>query len=427
MAGQSPRRPRREASLRRLRGASRGGAPKPSSVGALADAMDRVAPGRLAEPWDNVGLLLGDRAAPCGRVLVSVDWTAAVLEEALALGVDAVVSYHPPIFDPLKRLTSDDPRQRALLDAAQAGVALLSPHTALDAVKGGVNDWLAEGIAGGPDALARSAGFEPLRPAAALPAGEAFKVVVFVPVAASAAVRSALAEAGAGRIGNYDHCTVRAPVTGTFRGGEGSSPSVGRAGRIEEVAEERVEAVVSAARLPWALAAVRAVHPYEEPALEVHALAARPSLDEGAGRLLELRVPATVAQLASRLRRHLGVRRIDSVLPEGGEGARHARVALCPGAGASFLADAAARGATLLVTGEARHHDHLAARAFGVSLLLPGHTQTERGYMPRLAESLARALPGVSFTVSKADAPPVSEPRGGAAPARGARPRRPLR
>ena len=123
MAGQSPRRPRREASLRRLRGASRGGAPKPSSVGALADAMDRVAPGRLAEPWDNVGLLLGDRAAPCGRVLVSVDWTAAVLEEALALGVDAVVSYHPPIFDPLKRLTSDDPRQRALLDAAQAGVA----------------------------------------------------------------------------------------------------------------------------------------------------------------------------------------------------------------------------------------------------------------------------------------------------------------
>jgi len=412
MAGQSPRRPRREASLRRLRGASRGGAPKPSSVGALADAMDRVAPGRLAEPWDNVGLLLGDRAAPCGRVLVSVDWTAAVLEEALALGVDAVVSYHPPIFDPLKRLTSDDPRQRALLDAAQAGVALLSPHTALDAVKGGVNDWLAEGIAGGPEALARSAGFEPLRPAAALPAGEAFKVVVFVPVAASAAVRSALAEAGAGRIGNYDHCTVRAPVTGTFRGGEGSSPSVGRAGRIEEVAEERVEAVVSAARLPWALAAVRAVHPYEEPALEVHALAARPSLDEGAGRLLTLSKPASTGEIAARLRRHLGVRRIESIVPPGAEATKHVRVALCPGAGASFLPDALARGATLLVTGEARHHDHLAAIASGTCMLLPGHTQTERGYMPTLARRLAQALPGVSFTTSQADLPPLSEAGG---------------
>ncbi len=394
-------------------------------MGALAEAMDRVAPARLAEPWDNVGLLLGDRAAPCGRVLVAVDWTAAVLEEALALRVDAVVSYHPPIFDALKRLSADDPRQRALLGAAQAGIALLSPHTALDAVKGGVNDWLAEGIAGGADALARSAGFEPLRPAGALPGGEAFKLVVFVPVAASAAVRSALADAGAGRIGNYDHCTTRMPVTGTFRGGEGSNPAVGRAGRIEEVAEERVEAVVSAARLPWALEAVRAVHPYEEPALEVHALAARPSLDEGAGRLLTLRDPVTAAQLAVRLRRHLGVRRIDAVVPEGAEAARHRAIALCPGAGASFLADAAARGATLLVTGEARHHDCLAAIASGVSMLLPGHTQTERGYMPRLAESLARALPGVAFTVSKADLPPVSEPRNGPARARAGRPPRP--
>ena len=159
-------------------------------MGALAAAMEAVAPARLAESWDNVGLLLGDRAAPCGRVLVAVDWTAAVMEEALALGVDAVVSYHPPIFDPLRRLASDDPRQRLLLDAAQAGIALLSPHTALDAVKGGVNDWLAEGIAGGADALALSAGFEPLRPAALLPVGEAFKLVVFVPVHASQSDRT---------------------------------------------------------------------------------------------------------------------------------------------------------------------------------------------------------------------------------------------
>ena len=175
MARSAPRRPRPIAPVGRTRRSGRPPAGKPSSVGALAAAMEAVAPARLAESWDNVGLLLGDRAAPCGRVLVAVDWTAAVMEEALALGVDAVVSYHPPIFDPLKRLASDDPRQRLLLDAAQAGIALLSPHTALDAVKGGVNDWLAEGIAGGADALALSAGFEPLRPAAMLPGGEAYR------------------------------------------------------------------------------------------------------------------------------------------------------------------------------------------------------------------------------------------------------------
>jgi dinuclear metal center YbgI/SA1388 family protein len=387
--------------------------------------MEAVAPSRLAESWDNVGLLLGDRAAPCGRVLVAVDWTASVLEEALALGVDAVVSYHPPIFDPLKRLSSDDPKQRVLLEAAQAGIALLSPHTALDAVKGGVNDWLAEGIAGGADALALSAGFEPLRAASYLPRGESHKLVVFAPASASGAIRAALAEAGAGRIGGYDHCTTRSPVTGTFRGGEGTAPAVGSAGRIEEVGEERIEAVVGADRLAWAIAAIRAVHPYEEPAFEVHALAARPSLDEGAGRLLTLSKPASAGEVAARLRRHLGVRRIESIVPPGAEATKHVRIALCPGAGASFLPDAVARGATLLVTGEARHHDHLAAIASGTCMLLPGHTQTERGFMPTLARLLAQHVPGVNFTTSKADLPPLTE--AGGTPKRGpvARPRRP--
>ena len=389
--------------------------------------MEAVAPARLAESWDNVGLLLGDRAAPCGRVLVAVDWTAAVMEEALALGVAAVVSYHPPIFEAMKRLASDDPRQRILLDAAQAGIALLSPHTALDAVKGGVNDWLAEGIAGGADALALSGGFEPLRPASLLPRGEAFKLVAFVPVQSSQSVRDALAQAGAGVIGSYEQCAVRGDVTGTFRARAGAKPAIGTASGMQEIREERIEMVSSAERLPWAIAALRAVHPYEEPVFEVHALASRPSLDEGAGRLLVLRTPATAREISARLRRHLVTKRIDCVCPPGCEEVRHTRVALCPGSGASFMAEAAARNATLFVTGEARHHDHLAAIASGITLLLPGHTQTERGYMPELARRLAVALPGVSFTTSQADQPPLSEASMRPVPALGARPRRPLR
>jgi dinuclear metal center YbgI/SA1388 family protein len=389
--------------------------------------MEAIAPARLAESWDNVGLLLGDRAAPCGRVLVAVDWTAAVMEEALALGVDAVVSYHPPIFEAMKRLASDDPRQRILLDAAQAGIALLSPHTALDAVKGGVNDWLAEGIAGGADALALSGGFEPLRPASLLPRGEAFKLVAFVPVQSSQSVRDALAQAGAGVIGSYEQCAVRGDVTGTFRARAGAKPAIGTTSGMQEIREERIEMVSSAERLPWAIAALRAVHPYEEPVFEVHALASRPSLDEGAGRLLVLRTPATAREISARLRRHLVTKRIDCVCPPGCEEVRHTRVALCPGSGASFMAEAAARNATLFVTGEARHHDHLAAIASGITLLLPGHTQTERGYMPELARRLAVALPGVSFTTSQADQPPLSEASMRPVPAPGARPRRPLR
>jgi dinuclear metal center YbgI/SA1388 family protein len=404
-----PRTPKRPARgpKRTPKPAPRRAATAARTVGDLAAALEATAPARLAEGWDNVGLLLGSRAAPCARVMLAIDLTPAVLDEAIDLGVDAVVAYHPPIFDPLKRLVADDPRQRVLLDAAQAGIALLSPHTALDAVQGGVNDWLAEGVAGGVAGLARATALEPLRPAASLPRGEAFKLVTFVPAESGARVRGALADAGAGRIGAYDHCTTRADVVGTFRGGPGTRPAVGEPGRVQEVREERIETVVAATALPWALAALRAVHPYEEPAIEVHALAARPSLDDGAGRLVGLRVPATAKEIAARLRRHLGCRRIELAAPAGAHGALHARVAVCAGAGMSLLPDALARGATLFVTGEARHHDQLGAVAGGCSLLLAGHTVTERGYLPRLAERLAPLVPGVSLTLSKADAHPL--------------------
>ena len=385
----------------------RRGAPAGRTVGDLAAALETTAPSRLAEGWDNVGLLLGSRPAPCARVLLAIDLTSAVLDEAIDLGVDAGVAYPPPLFDPLKRLTADDPRQRVLLEAAQAGIALLSPHTALDAVQGGVNDWLVEGVAGGAAEVARATVLEPLRPAASLPRGEALKLVTFVPAESGARVRGALADAGAGRIGDYDPCTTRMEVVGTFRGGPGTKPAVGAAGRLEEVREERIEAVVAATALPWALAALRAVHPYEEPAIEVHALAPRPSLDEGAGRLVGLRTPATAKAIAARLRRHLGCRRIELAAPPGAHGMLHARVAVCAGAGMSLLPDAMARGATLFVTGEARHHDQLAAVAGGCSLLLAGHTVTERGYLPRLAERLATLAPGIALTVSKADAHPL--------------------
>jgi len=110
--------------------------------------LERLSPTHLAESWDNVGLLLDPMPArPEVRVvLVAIDLTEPVLEEALALGVDVVVAYHPAIFSGLKRITRDAPLTRRLLRLAQAGVALWTPHTALDAIPGGMNDWLARGL-----------------------------------------------------------------------------------------------------------------------------------------------------------------------------------------------------------------------------------------------------------------------------------------
>ena len=111
----------------------------------LWDALGRIAPLALAEPWDNVGLLVEPpRPRPLRRVLLAIDLTEAVLDEALAVEADCVVAYHPPLFNSLKRLTLSDPKQRILLRAVAAGLPLYSPHTALDAAPGGINDWLLE-------------------------------------------------------------------------------------------------------------------------------------------------------------------------------------------------------------------------------------------------------------------------------------------
>lgn len=131
---------------------------KPPTLDEVLDLLREIAPLELAAPWDNVGLLLAParaRRQPCARVLLTIDSTPAVVAEAARLRADLLVSYHPPIFQPLRHLDGDDPARASLLLAMAQRLAIYSPHTALDAAPGGLADWLAEGVAGGqlPDSL----------------------------------------------------------------------------------------------------------------------------------------------------------------------------------------------------------------------------------------------------------------------------------
>lgn len=368
----------------------------PPRVRDLASALDRIAPPHLAEAWDNVGLLLGDPDAPCSRALLTIDLTGPVLEEAVRRGADAVVAYHPPIFHPLKRLVRNVPAQTVVLDAAAAGIALLSPHTALDAARGGVNDWLAACIGAGSTVPLRAGG---------TPAGDMRVVAVHSPEGAIDTIRRAMAAAGAGDIGAYSHCSVAHPVEGTFLGGASSSPAVGKRGVLERVREVRIEMRCAARDVAEVLAAVRAHHPYEEPAIEVIPLLPQPVRGEGQGRLLTLPSGITAGAVAARLKRSLGVR--GALVSAQPRPRTHVRIGLCAGAGMSLLEDAQRAGATLFVTGEARHHDQLDALARGIELVLPGHTATERGYLPTLSRLLRAECPGTVTHIARSDRAPV--------------------
>jgi dinuclear metal center YbgI/SA1388 family protein len=367
-------------------------------IGELALALEAVAPSRLAADWDKVGLLVGDPSRPLRRALLCIDLTEETLAEAVRLRCQAIVAYHPPIFEPITRLTAWEPRGALLLSCIERGIALLSPHTALDAVRGGVTDWLSEPLGAGE----RRA----IEPATEVRAGEGMKVVTFVPEYALAVVREAMAAAGAGEIGAYRKCSFELRGTGTFEGGAGSKPVIGRRGRFERVDEVRLEMVCAPRAQPAVVRAIRHAHPYEEPPIDVLRLEPRIDAAQGHGRIVQLDRPLTCAQAVARFRRALRLPTGAVQMVEARRGRRHVRVGVVPGAGFSLMSKAADAGCTLFVTGEARHHDQLAARARGCDLLLAGHSQTERGYLPRLAASLRPHLPGVAIAVSRADAPP---------------------
>lgn len=368
-------------------------------VGDLTAALESIAPLSLAEPWDNVGLLAGDPDRDLtGPVLLTIDLTPSVLAEALSMEASAIVAYHPPLFSPVKRITPDTSRGRTILRCLEAGIAIHSPHTALDAVDGGVTDWLADGLGTSGDRRA-------LVPATIKHAGMTHKFVTFAPRDAVDRLRMALGSAGAGRIGEYDLCSFETEGEGTFQGNERSNPAVGQRGRLERVPEVRLEMVCAGRAVPLLVETLRAFHPYEEPAYDVYELAGRPDRRVGAGRRITLDQPRTAQDIAASIRDYLGVAsvRLAEAPASAGVHEKISRVGVCPGSGAELADAAIAEGCQLFITGEMKHHDLLSTLSRGCSVVLAGHTNTERGYLPRLERALNEKLPGLDARVSKAD------------------------
>ena len=353
----------------------------------LVAMMEELAPTRLAESWDNVGLIAGNPGQAVSKVMLTIDYTPEVAREAAGQGVDCVIAYHPPLFQPVKRLTAPD----VVYDAIRRGVALYSPHTALDVASGGTNDLLADVL-----------GLENRQPLRLIePRAREFKLVTFVPEDDLEKVAGALFAAGAGRIGRYTQCSFRTAGTGTFKGDETTNPAVGEKGVYEKTPEIRVETVCPIARLAEVLAALRASHPYEEPAFDLVQLAAPPD-KVGQGRIGDL--PATaIPALLQRIKKELA---LPYLLVAGSTDQTVNRAAVLAGAGREHLKDAICQGAQFYLTGEIPHHDALAAAKAGVTVVCTLHSNSERATLRRLRDRLAERTRAVPFILSNVDRDP---------------------
>jgi len=363
------------------------------TVANVIDHLEQFAPKQFAARWDNVGLLLGDRAWPVERIVTCLTLTPEVAAEAIAAGAGLIVSHHPILFRAVQKLTADTAEGRMLLALAAARTAVYSPHTAFDNTRGGINDLLA-GKLGLTDV-------RPLRPANA---AAQCKVVVFVPDADLGKVSDALFAAGAGRIGAYGECSFRLAGTGTFFGSEAANPTIGLKGRREEVSEWRLEVLCPEAQVERVVQALRNAHSYEEPAFDVYPLRPGPS-GAGEGRIGRLPAKMLLGELAAALKACL----IAPAMQVVGDMSKAVEtVAIVCGAGGELLKDAIRARADVFLTGEARFHDYLAAQAAGLALLLPGHYATERCGIEALAQQLQAHWPAVKVWASTAERDPVT-------------------
>ena len=349
----------------------------------LLGLLHGLYPPDLAEEWDNVGLQVGDPTVPAERALIALDPSLAAVEAAIACGARALVTHHPLIFKPLRRMTPEDPVGRVVWAAARGNVAILSAHTNLDVATDGLNVWLAERLG-----LASTAPLQAM-------SGNLYKLVVYVPEGHEETVAEALFSGGAGQIGRYDECSFRSAGTGTFRPGAGTTPFVGTHGERARVAELRLETVVPQRRLSRVLEKLLKAHPYEEVAYDLLPLANQLP-DTGLGRIGRLEAAVSLKAFAAQVREALDCRSLRLV---GGEERTVSKIAVCGGSGASLIPEAQRRGADVLVTGDIKYHEARLAEDLGLALIDAGHFATERLAVEGLAARLGAGAAARGWTL----------------------------
>jgi len=342
------------------------------AISEILAAIAARAPFERAAEWDPVGLALGDPRAPARTIAVCHEVTEAVVADVERAPVDLLVSYHPLLFRATTKLVAGPTPEGRALRLIRAGTALAVAHTNFDVAEGGAADALAEALG-----LGELEGF------GALFGAPARKLVTFVPAAAADALLDSLAAAGAGRIGNYSHCSFRGEGTGTFLGGEGSAPVAGQRGELAREPEVRLEVVVPPAREAAVIAALLRAHPYEEPAYDLYE---RRGEAHAAGRLGRPAHPLSLGELVERVAEAL---RGPAPRVAGDLDREISRVAVVPGSGEDFACAAREAGADVLVSGDLRHHAVRSALDRGLAVVDAGHAATERPGVERLLALVA--------------------------------------
>jgi len=356
----------------------------------VTDILEELAPLAQAEDFDNVGLLVGKYDQEVTGILVTLDTLENVVDEAIQHQCNLIVSFHPIIFNGLKKITGSNYVERVVLKAIQNNISIYSMHTALDNSPDGVNAKICEvlGISNAKILIPKK--------------GTIKKLTTYVPKADAGKLKDALFEAGAGNIGNYSNCSFTVDGTGSYMGGENSNPTTGKIGQLQLAEESQVNVTFAAYKERNILKALFQNHPYEEVAYEIFSLDNKDQ-NTGMGMIGKLKEPMDETQFLSFVKQKMNV----SIV-------KHSRllgktvhkIAVLGGSGAFAISAAKALGADVFITSDLKYHQFYEAEDEMVIVDI-GHYESEQYTKNLLVDYLTKKIPSFAIRLSDSNTNPI--------------------
>jgi len=338
----------------------------------ILNNLNKIAPFFLQEEYDNSGIQFADLEAPIKIILLCLDVTQEILDEAMKNKVNLIISHHPLLFSSLKQITKQ--KNPLLYQVISRQINLIAMHTNYDLAEGGLNDYVVN--------LLGIKKIAPLQRSVE----KVFKFAVYVPVKYANKVSRALFDAGAGKIGNYTETSFNIAGQGTFKPMEGTNPFIGKIGEKETVSEIKIETVIPERNLESVIQAMKNAHPYEEPAYDIYEILNKPSYGIGLRGKIEKKLP--LKEFSLWLKEKLQAKYVRLIKSND---RKIQKVALCTGGGSSLIENVSNLDIDLYITGDITHHHALRAKELKLNILEIEHFDTEKFFVEAIYNQLVKS------------------------------------
>jgi dinuclear metal center YbgI/SA1388 family protein len=337
----------------------------------LLDTLNQIAPFFSQEEFDNSGVQFADLNEDISKILLCLDVTEEIIQEAIREQCNVILSHHPLFFNPFYRIIKQD--NPVAYQLIFHHINLISMHTNFDLAENGLNDYVGHLLALNKVSAIKSS------------PEKIYKLAVYVPVEYKNTLQDALFQSGAGQIGNYSETSFSIAGKGSFKPMDGSTPFIGKTGKRELVKEIKIETIFYERNLNKIIETIQQIHPYEEPVYDIYQLRAKSTT--GIGMVAKLKKAQTLESFCKKIKKKLGAPYLRIIQSNK---KMIQTVALCTGSGGSLIKQCINKQVDVLITGDIDYHEALKAKEMGLNIIDAEHFYTEKLFVAAIRKQLSK-------------------------------------